>query len=324
MGDGGERAHIHVVEDRGKDQVVEVLAHAVLDVVEAELLGVELIDALATVLVDEADAALVVAAAAADADELEQRGALVQDLEGAVEEVAGVDGAGVDLQHLLHVADAKDVGGTKERALGHDVDAGLVGVLLGPLGSERTGVLDGLAIDGVDQVEGGHSGLVLGIALGLLRKLHGDHSHDGRVGAAHAGLVDGQAVVLDLVVADLGEAGLVNIDGDGAGAVVLGDLGGNDGLLGAAHGHDDGQGVLVDVGRGGVHELVAGVAGAHDLRGLVLHKVLGRIVTAVGSAGANPHDALDAALVCLVSQNLGDDVLNLFLSSHRASAFLLV
>ena len=63
-----------------------------------------------------------------------------------------------------------------------------------------------------------------------------------------------------------------------------------------------------------------GVTGAHDLRGLVLHKVLGRIVAAVGSAGANPHDALDAALVCLVSQNLGDDVLNLFLSSHRASA----
>ena len=149
--------------------MVEVLAHAVLDVVEAELLGVELIDALATVLVDEADAALVVAAAAADADELEQRGALVQNLEGAMEEIAGVDGAGVDLQHLLHVADAKDVGGTKERALGHDVDAGLVGVLLGPLGSERTGVLDGLAIDGVDQVERGHSGLVLGIALGLLR-----------------------------------------------------------------------------------------------------------------------------------------------------------
>ena len=73
-----------------------------------------------------------------------------------------------------------------------------------------------------------------------------------------------------------------------------------------------------------MHELVAGVAGAHDLRGLVLHKVLGRIVTAVGSASANPHDALDAALVSLVSQNLGDDVLNLFLSSHRASAFLLV
>ena len=96
MGDGRECTHIHVVEDRGKDQVVEVLAHAVLDVVEAELLGVELIDALATVLVDEADAALVVAAAAADADELEQRGTLVQDLEGAVEEVAGVDGAGVD------------------------------------------------------------------------------------------------------------------------------------------------------------------------------------------------------------------------------------
>ena len=92
MGDGRERTHVHVVEDRGKDQVIEVLAHAVLDVVEAELLGVELIDALATVLVDEADAALVVAAAAADADELEQRGALVQDLEGAVEEVAGVLG----------------------------------------------------------------------------------------------------------------------------------------------------------------------------------------------------------------------------------------
>jgi len=106
--------------------------------------------------------------------------------------------------------------------------------------------------------------------------------------------------------------------------VVLGDLGGDDGLLGAAHGHDDGQGVLVNVGGGCVHELVAGVAGAHDLRGLVLHKVLGRIVAAVGSAGANPHDALDAALVCLVSQNLGDDILNLFLSSHRASAFLLV
>lgn len=117
MSDGRERAHVHVVEDRGKDQVVEVLTYAVLDVVEAKLLGVELIDALATVLVDKADAALVVAAAAADADELEQRGALVQDLEGAVEEVAGVDGAGVDLQHLLHVADAKDVGGTKERTL---------------------------------------------------------------------------------------------------------------------------------------------------------------------------------------------------------------
>ena len=238
-----------------------------------------------------------------------------------MEEVAGVDGAGVDLQHLLHVADAKDVGSTKERALGHDVNAGLVGVLLGPLGGKRTGVLDGLAIDGVNQVEGGHSGLVLGIALGLLRELHGDHGHDGGVGTTHAGLVDGQAVVLDLVVADLGEAGLVNIDGDGAGAVVLGDLGGDDGLLGAAHGHDDGQGVLVNVGGGCVHELVAGVAGAHDLRGLVLHKVLGRIVA---SAGANPHDALDAALVCLVSQNLGDDILNLFLSSHRASAFLLV
>ena len=82
VGNGRESAHVHVVENRGKDQVVEVLAHAVLDVVEAELLGVELIDALATVLVDEADAALVVAAAAADADELEQRSALVQDLEG--------------------------------------------------------------------------------------------------------------------------------------------------------------------------------------------------------------------------------------------------
>ena len=105
---------------------------------------------------------------------------------------------------------------------------------------------------------------------------------------------------------------------------VYGDLGGDDGLLGAAHGHDDGQGVLVDIGGRGVHELIAGVAGAHDLRGLVLHKVLGRIVAAVGSAGANPHDALDAALVCLVGQNLGDDVLNLFLGSHRASAFLLV
>ena len=241
-----------------------------------------------------------------------------------MEEVAGVDGAGVDLQHLLNVADAKDVGGTKERALSHDVDAGLVGVLLGPLGGERRGVLDGLAVDGIDQVEGGHGGLVLGIALGLLREFHGDHGHDGGVGAAHAGLVDGQTVVLDLVVADLGKAGLVNVDGDGAGAVILGDLGGDDGLLGAAHGDDDGQGVLVDVGRGGVHELVAGVAGAHDLRGLVLHKVLGRIVAAVGSAGADPHDALDAALVCLVGQNLGYDVLNLFLSSHRASAFLLV
>ena len=228
-----------------------------------------------------------------------------------MEEVAGVDGAGVDLQHLLHVADAKDVGSTKERALGHDVNAGLVGVLLGPLGGKRTGVLDGLAIDGVNQVEGG-------------RELHGDHGHDGGVGTAHAGLVDGQAVILDLVVADLGEAGLVDIDCDGAGAVVLGDLGGDDGLLGTAHGHDDGQGVLVNVGRGCVHELVAGVAGAHDLRGLVLHKVLGRIVAAVGSASANPHDALDAALVYLVSQNLGDDILNLFLSSHRASAFLLV
>jgi hypothetical protein len=106
--------------------------------------------------------------------------------------------------------------------------------------------------------------------------------------------------------------------------VVLSDLSGDNGLLGAAHGNDDGQGVLVDVGRGGVHELVAGVAGAHDLRSLVLHKVLGRIVAAVGSAGANPHNALDAALVCLVSQNLGDDILNLFLSSHRASAFLLI
>ena len=82
VGDGGERTHVDVVEDRGKDQVVEVLAHAVLDVVEAELLGVELVDALTTVLVDKANAALVVAAAAADADELEQRGALVQDLEG--------------------------------------------------------------------------------------------------------------------------------------------------------------------------------------------------------------------------------------------------
>ena len=241
-----------------------------------------------------------------------------------MEEVAGVDGAGVDLQHLLHVADAKDIGGTKERTLSHDVDAGLVSVLLGPLGSERTGVLNGLAIDRIDQVEGCHSGLVLGIALGLLRKLHSDHGHDGGVGAAHAGLVDGQAVVLDLVVTDLGEGGLVNIDGDGAGAVVLSDLSGDNGLLGAAHGNDDGQGVLVDVGRGGVHELVAGVAGAHDLRSLVLHKVLGRIVAAVGSAGANPHNALDAALVCLVSQNLGDDILNLFLSSHRASAFLLI
>ena len=106
--------------------------------------------------------------------------------------------------------------------------------------------------------------------------------------------------------------------------MILGDLGGNDGLLGAAHGNDDGQGILVDVGRGGMHELVAGVAGAHDLRGLMLHKVLGRIVAAVGSAGADPYDALDAALACLVSQNLGYDVLNLFLSSHRASAFLLV
>lgn len=192
------------------------------------------------------------------------------------------------------------------------------------LAASGPSVLEGLAIDGIDQVEGGHGGLVLGIALGLLRELHGNHGHDGGVGAAHAGLVDGKAVVLDLVVADLGEAGLVDIDGDSAGAVVLGDLGGDDGLLGAAHGHDDGQGVLVDVGRGGVHELVAGVAGAHDLRGLVLHKVLGRIVAAVGSAGADPHDALDAALVCLASQNLGDDVLNLFLSSHRASAFLLV
>ena len=304
--------------------MVEVLAHAVLDVVEAELLGVELIDALATILVNEADAALVVAAAAADADELEQRGALVQDLEGAVEEVAGVDGAGVDLQHLLHVADAKDVSGAKERTLGHHVDAGLVGVLLGPLGGQRAGVLHSLAVDGIDQVEGGHGGLVLGVALGLLRELHGDHGHDGGIGAAHAGLIDSQAVVLDLVVADLGEAGLVNIDGDGAGAMILGDLGGDDGLLGTAHGHDDGQGVLVDVGRGGVHELVAGVAGAYDLRGLVLHKVLGRIVAAVGSAGADPHDALDAALVCLVSQNLRNDVLDLFLSSHRASAFLLV
>ena len=324
MGDGRERAHVDVVEDRGEDQVVEVLAHAVLDVVEAELLGVELVDALATILVNEADAALVVAAAAADADELEQRGALVQDLEGAVEEVTGVDGAGVDLQHLLNVADAKDVGGAKERALSHHVDAGLVGVLLGPLGGQRAGVLDGLAVDGIDQIEGGHGGLILGIALGLLRELHGDHGHDGGVGAAHAGLVDGQTVVLDLVVADLGEAGLVNIDGDGAGAVILGDLGGNDGLLSAAHGDDDGQGVLVDIGRGGVHELVAGVAGAHDLRGLVLHKVLGRIIAAVGSAGADPHDALDTALVCLVGQNLGYDVLNLFLSGHRASAFLLV
>lgn len=137
---------------------------------------------------------------------------------------------------------------------------------------------------GCNQVEGGHSGLILGIALGLLRKLHGDHGHDGGVGTAHARLVDGQAVILNLVVADLGEAGLVDIDRDGAGAVVLGDLGGDDGLLGAAHGHDDGQGVLVDIGGRGVHELIAGVAGAHDLRGLVLHKVLGRIVAAVGSA----------------------------------------
>ena len=138
---------------------------------------------------------------------------------------------------------------------------------------------------------------------------------------AHVRLVHGEAVILDLVVAHIGEAGLVHIHADRHGAALMRDLSRDDGLTRAAQGHGDDQGILVHIRRGGVHELVARVTGGDNLGRLVLHEVLGRIVPAVGSACTDPHHARDAAGILLALENLRDDVLHLLLLGHARSPF---
>ena len=119
------------------------------------------------------------------------------------------------------------------------------------------------------------------VALGLVHELHGQREHHGAVGARHVALVHGQAVVADLVVADLGEPRLVHVHRNGRRTKFLGHARSLYRLGRAAHRDDDGQGVRTHELGGGTHELVGGVGLAHQLGGLVLHEVLRGVVAAV-------------------------------------------
>ena len=97
---------------------------------------------------------------------------LVHDLEGAVEELAAVEGAGVDPLHLHHQADGGGVSDLHGSAAGHDVDDGSVLVLLSELLGRLAGRV-GSVLGSLEHVGQALDHLVILVeAFHLLQDLH--------------------------------------------------------------------------------------------------------------------------------------------------------
>ena len=247
----------------------------------------------------------------------DEGGVGVGDLEGAMEELTGVDGAGVDPLHLHEDADALHVSGTVACAAAHGVDDGVVLVLLGKVQSALGHMSAGLA-----DHSGDHAGtllelIVVAVALGLIQQLHGD------LQGAHGlftGVVDvtGEVIragvegVMDDVIAELDDLRLFQpSQDDDSSAHLLAQLCSGNGFGGVAlvAGKAD-DGVLAEIAGRAVDELVAAHPAGLQRQALALHKGLCRVQSTQRAAAAHEIDVLDAALVLLVLQNFSDDGLD--------------
>ena len=97
------------------------------------------------------------------------------------------------------------------------------------------------------------------------------------------------------MLAHLGQAGLVNIDGKRRRTALARHTRSLDGFGRAAHGDGDDERARTDIRRRRMHELAARVHRRDDDAGLVLHEILRRIVAAVGAAGTDPDHTVDSA-----------------------------
>lgn len=294
-------------EDGGMEQGIEVGSHVAADGAgQAVILGIhhggQGVEAL-----KEGQGTGVHGAGLAVVHQQDEGHVLVHDLEGAVEELAGVEGTGVNPLHLHHQADGSGVGNLSGSAGGHDIHHGSVRVLGGKLLSGFPGGLGAVFGQLENLVKARQHLLVLVIALGLLKNFQ-SQSHN----IAHLlqlGGVVGLEAVDDGEISLLGQGGTGGVgDGNDSGTSGFGDRVGLDRLGGvAAQGGRDDHRVLTQPVGSIVVELSGGVVVGAELLGNTGQEVLAGVQLALGSAAANEGHILDGA----AGGNLGNDVLDL-------------
>ena len=234
--------------------------------------------------------------------------ALLAQLDGAVEELGGVDGLGLDPLHLLEDAHGVVVGLAPEHAgTNHHVVVDVLEVL------GHGGAALVLGVLGLDEVRGDvaellHEGVVLGEGAGVLEEAGDQRDLVGVDGLAQD-VVLGEAE--ELVVGVLGGRGVVVGDvHQRAGALLLAELGGLDDLGGGAGtGGEDADRVLVE-GLGRAREELGGdLAVDVDVGRGGLDPVLHRERVGPGAAAADEEDVGIALLADLVhgGLNLGTE-----------------
>ena len=309
---GGVIDGIDVVEQG----VVEVVHHRGVDGGQAQLLGVQHLEALG-ILLQEPQAALVQLPAGALGDLHHKARVAVGDLKGAVEVLPGVDTGGVNPLHLHEDADALHVGGGPGGPAAHGVQEAVVFVLLGEsLGPVRH-LLPGLADDAPDALHSLVEGVVVSVALGVVDQFHRQLQcalgllpgvvHVPGVGGA--GAVEG---IEQQVVGEFGDLRLLPVgEQHHGGAGLPAQLGGGHGLRGVAGvaGHAQ-HGVLPKVLGGAVDKLVAVDPPGLQPQALPLHKDLGGVQRAQRAAAAHEVDVLHPAVLRLGGKDLPDDLGN--------------